>query len=70
MPRAVIVDQLSGREVMAGPEEVDATQPLITYLVQKLGWHPQQLLAHPQVEGAEATVRSQKLRLSGRSRNF
>jgi hypothetical protein len=33
--RAVIVDQLSGREIVAGPEELNATQPLCTYLTQK-----------------------------------
>lgn len=48
MPRAVVVDQLSGREVPAGPEEVDATQPLIFYLTQKLGWNPNQIVTRPQ----------------------
>src|SRR5947209_6411176 len=45
---ATIIDQLSGREVQAGPEEVNATQELIYYLTQKLGWNPQQIMAHPQ----------------------
>lgn len=48
MPRAVVVDQLSGREVPAGPEELDATQPLIFYLTQKLGWNPHQIITRPQ----------------------
>lgn len=49
MPKAArIVDQLSGREVPAGPEEVDATQPLIFYLTQKLGWNPEQIITRPQ----------------------
>ena len=48
MQRAVIVDQLSGREVPAGPEEVDATQPLCFYLTQKLGWNPNQIITRPQ----------------------
>lgn len=43
-----MIDALSGRQILAGDEEQDATQPLIAYLVQKLGWNPQQLLAHPQ----------------------
>lgn len=47
MPQ-VLIDALSGREVLAGPEEQNATQPLIHYLTQKLGWHPGQLMAHPQ----------------------
>lgn len=46
--RPVIVDQLSGREVIAGPEELDATQPLLFYLTQKLGWNPNQIISRPQ----------------------
>jgi type I restriction enzyme M protein len=46
--RAVIVDQLSGREIVAGPEELSATQPLIFYLTQRLGWSPRQILTRPQ----------------------
>lgn len=46
--RAVVIDQLSGRQVPAGPEEIDATQPLIFYLTQRLGWNPRQLMAWPQ----------------------
>jgi hypothetical protein len=48
MPRAVVADQLSGREVAAGPEEIDATLPLIFYLTQQLGWDPRQILTRPQ----------------------
>jgi type I restriction enzyme M protein len=48
MARAVIVDQLSGREIVAGPEERDATQPLIFYLTQRLGWNPKQIITRPQ----------------------
>jgi len=47
-PRPVIVDQLSGREIVAGPEELNATQPLCFYLTQKLGWHPEQIITRPQ----------------------
>ncbi len=46
--RAVVIDALSGRQVPAGPEEVDATQPLIYYLTQRLGWNPRQMMARPQ----------------------
>lgn len=46
--RRVIVDALSGRPVVAGPEEVDATQPLIFHLVQRLGWKPGQMMSRPQ----------------------
>jgi type I restriction enzyme M protein len=45
---AVVIDALSGRQVVAGPEERDATQPLIAYLTQRLGWKPGQIMAHPQ----------------------
>jgi hypothetical protein len=38
--RAVVIDALSGRQVVAGPEELDATQPLANFLTQRLGWHP------------------------------
>lgn len=48
MPRAVVVDHLSGREVPAGPEEINATQPLCLYLTQKLGWNPGQIVTRPQ----------------------
>lgn len=48
MARSVIIDQLSGREVVAGPEEIDATQPLIFYLTQRLGWNPRQIITRPQ----------------------
>jgi len=46
--RSVIVDALSGRQIVAGPEERDATQPFVTYLVQRLGWNPQQIKTRPQ----------------------
>lgn len=49
MPQvARVVDVLSGREVPAGPEEVEATQPMLFYLTQRLGWHPAQIMARPQ----------------------
>lgn len=46
--RAVVIDALSGRQVVAGPEELDATQPLANYLTQRLGWHPRQIMSRPQ----------------------
>jgi type I restriction enzyme M protein len=46
--RAVVLDQLSGRQVPAGPEEVDAVGPLIFYLTQRLGWKPGQIMFRPQ----------------------
>jgi type I restriction enzyme M protein len=45
---AIVVDALSGRQVPAGPEEIDATQPLIFYLTQRLGWNPGQIMSRPQ----------------------
>lgn len=46
--RSVVIDALSGRQLVAGPEELDATQPLIFYLTQRLGWHPDQIISRPQ----------------------
>ncbi len=46
--RSLVVDALSGREVIAGPEERDATQPFVFYLTQRLGWHPKQIITRPQ----------------------
>jgi type I restriction enzyme M protein len=46
--RSVVIDALSGRQLIAGPEERDATQPLIFYLTQRLGWHPEQIISRPQ----------------------
>lgn len=45
---AFAIDALTGRQVPAGPEEVDATQPLYSYLTQTLGWNPRQLMTRPQ----------------------
>jgi hypothetical protein len=45
---SVVIDALSGRQLLAGPEERDATQPLIFYLTQRLGWHPEQIISRPQ----------------------
>ena len=33
-----VLDRVSGRLVMAGPEEVNATQPLVELLVDESGW--------------------------------
>jgi type I restriction enzyme M protein len=46
--KAVVIDALSGRQIIAGDEEVEATQPLVYYLTQKLGWSPKQLMTRPQ----------------------
>lgn len=46
--RSVVVDALSGRQIVAGPEERDATQPFVHYLVQRLGWDPKQIQTRPQ----------------------
>jgi type I restriction enzyme M protein len=44
----VVMDALSGRQVIAGNEEVDATQPFVDYLTQRLGWNPLQIRSRPQ----------------------
>lgn len=46
--RATVVDALSGREIVAGDEEQEATQPLVFHLVQRLGWNPKQIISRPQ----------------------
>lgn len=47
MPQ-VVVDALSGRQVFAGDEEREATQPLVAYLTDRLGWNPRQIVTRPQ----------------------
>ena len=44
----VVMDALSGRQLFAGDEELDATQPFIFYLTQRLGWDPRQIMSRPQ----------------------
>ena len=46
--KSVVIDVLSGRQIIAGDEERDATQPLVRYLVQDLGWDPGQIITRPQ----------------------
>lgn len=43
-----IADRASGRLVVAGPEEVNATQPLLELLISECGWDQGQLLSRPQ----------------------
>jgi type I restriction enzyme M protein len=45
---AYIVDKASGRIVSAGPEEVQATQPLLDILINEAGWSINQLISRPQ----------------------
>jgi type I restriction enzyme M protein len=42
-----VVDRVSGRIISAGPEEVDATQPLLEILINEAGWNPAQLITRP-----------------------
>ncbi len=42
------VDKASGRLVIAGPEEVNATQPLLDTLMKEAGWNPKQIKSRPQ----------------------
>lgn len=43
-----VPDKASGRLVPAGPEEVDATQPLLEALIEECGWLPGQIASRPQ----------------------
>ena len=42
-----VVDKASGKIISAGPEEIDATQPLLDMLINELGWDPGQLVSRP-----------------------
>lgn len=41
------VDSASGRIISAGPEEIDATQPLLDILINEAGWKPEQIVSRP-----------------------
>lgn len=41
------VDRASGRIISAGPEEIEATQPLLETLINEAGWSPGQLASRP-----------------------
>ena len=43
-----VLDRVSGRLVTAGPEEVNATQPLVELLVDESGWDDAQFVTRPQ----------------------
>ena len=45
---AFTVDRASGRIIAAGPEEVDATQPLLDILIDEAGWDVSQIATRPQ----------------------
>jgi type I restriction enzyme M protein len=46
--KSVVIDALSGRQVLAGDEETEATQPFVFFLTQRLGWNPKQIITRPQ----------------------
>ncbi|MGH2747786.1 MAG: N-6 DNA methylase [Actinomycetota bacterium] len=48
MDKKPIHDRISGRLIIAGQEEIDATQPLLEALVDELGWDPGQIVSRPQ----------------------
>jgi type I restriction enzyme M protein len=41
------VDKASGRIISAGPEEIDATQPLLEILISEAGWNAKQIVSRP-----------------------
>jgi len=45
--RESLIDRASGRLISAGPEEVDATQPLLDILLNEAGWAAQQIVSRP-----------------------
>ena len=42
-----IPDRVSGRIISAGPEEIDATQPLLEILIKETDWKPAQIVSRP-----------------------
>lgn len=41
------IDRASGRIISAGPEEIDATQPLLEILIKEAGWDSRQVVSRP-----------------------
>lgn len=48
MDKQPVVDRISGRLLVAGSEEIDATQPLLDALLDELGWDSGQIVSRPQ----------------------
>lgn len=48
MSKKSVVDKASGRLITAGPEEIDAVQPLLEILISEAGWSPKQIVSRPQ----------------------
>ena len=42
-----LIDRASGRIISAGPEEIDATQPLLEALIGEAGWQAEQIVSRP-----------------------
>jgi len=42
-----VIDRASGRLISAGPEEINATQPLLEILIEEAGWDPGQIVSRP-----------------------
>ena len=42
-----VADRASGRIISAGPEEIDATQPLLGILIDECGWRADQIVSRP-----------------------
>lgn len=42
-----VVDRASGRIISTGPEEIDATQPLLAILIDEAGWDAAQIVSRP-----------------------
>lgn len=47
MPRKELIDRASGRLITSGPEEINATQPLLTILLDECGWDKDQIVSRP-----------------------
>ena len=45
--RKQVIDKASGRLITGGPEEIDATQPLLRILIDECGWDRDQIVSRP-----------------------
>lgn len=56
-----VTDKASGRIISAGPEEIDATQPLIEILIKEAGWSAAQIVSRPKQWRVSAAPSGQRI---------
>src|SRR3990172_878831 len=55
------VDKASGRIISAGPEEINATQPLLEILIKEAGWNAAQIVSRPKQWRVPASPSGQRI---------